>query len=386
MNRTIFPLSIGTVLVWSLASCAAEDGSDFSPIHDSTMDAGSLDGATVITEPDAAALEACTDGRFCAVGLPLDGPQSFNGIWGSGPDDVWLVGSPDVAVHWNGTRFDVSRLESNETLFGIWGSGPNDVWAFSTGHVLWHNATGDTSSAAWSKGDRVSLGDPPPWTAPVYGMAGARPTDVWAVGPYLEAVAQPTVWHCEGWTSGAPTWVPSITTPGASPWDREPSFNAVLTTVSGDVWVVGEEGKTRWSSGWKGEATNWNVVDSLTSHPLHALWNAPDGDVWAVGGGGVVRRFSRESENEVRVDSIPFPTLASLRAIAGISASDVWVAGTEGTLAHWDGRGWSLRDVGGTSKSTELFGLWLAGADDVWVVGLDAVLHKGTKLLPGMIP
>ncbi|AKU99836.1 hypothetical protein AKJ09_06500 [Labilithrix luteola] len=372
--------------VCGVTSCAAEDGSNVSASSDPHADGGAPDANTVIAEPDAAALEACTDGRWCAVRLSLEGPQSFNAVWGSGPDDVWLVGSPDIAVHWNGTRFDISRMNSNQTLFGVWGSGPKDIWTFSTGDALWHNVTGESSASAWRRGEVMSSGGLPPWTAPVYGMAGRSSTDVWAVGPFLESLAQPTVWHCGGWSSGAPAWVPSITTPGANPWDREPSFNAVLTTASGDVWVVGEGGKTRWSSGWRGEATSWKVVDSLTSLPLHALWSAPNGEVWAVGGGGIVRRFSRQADGTISVTPVPFPTLASLRAIAGASATDLWVAGNDGTLAHWDGSVWSLVELDPKTKVTDLFGLWLSGPDDVWAVGLDAVLHKGTKLLPGMTP
>lgn len=55
----------------------------------------------------------------------------------------------------------------------------------------------------------------------------------------------------------------------------------------------------------------------------------------------------------------------------GTGPADVWAVGTEGTLAHFDGVGWSAVPSGTTS---DLYGLG-SGPSDVWAVGGRDVLH-----------
>jgi hypothetical protein len=72
-----------------------------------------------------------------------DGPFA---IWGSGRDDVWLVGgSPgngdeSTVFHWDGTsvtQSDVYALGSQ----AIGGSGPNDVWVVGGGGQIMHHGS-----------------------------------------------------------------------------------------------------------------------------------------------------------------------------------------------------------------------------------------------------
>jgi len=377
--RAALPLLASSALVSIVASCAAQGEAPLRPLVE--LD-GSTDAPIVIPGPDAAALQLCTDGRWCAVASPVPAPYSFNGIWGSGPANVWIVGSPDIAIHWNGVDFSSARLGTKQTLFGIWGSGPTDVWAFSTGDVLWHHASGDLRRMEWmaSHGD---AGGESAWTSPVHGMWGRGAADVWAIGSANGGLGQATVWHCDGWNGGAPGWVETRTTPGAMPWDSEPSFNAIWGDPDGEVWVVGDGGKTRYSSGWKDGAATWVVVDSGTSLPLHALWGTGN-EIWAAGAAGTVRRFARQPDGTVTTDDVAFPNRATIRALAGFASNDIWAGGSDGTLAHWDGTAWELVDIGvEDATSREIFALWASGPEDVWAVGRNVFLHKGSTLLPG---
>ncbi|MEZ4387568.1 MAG: hypothetical protein R3D98_08325 [Candidatus Krumholzibacteriia bacterium] len=56
----------------------------------------------------------------------------FLGVWGSGPDDVFVVGQPGLIYHWDGAAW--SREESGTTvaLTDVWGDGSGTVYA--TGH------------------------------------------------------------------------------------------------------------------------------------------------------------------------------------------------------------------------------------------------------------
>jgi hypothetical protein len=111
------------------------------------------------------------DGADWSVG-PSGTPQTFTDVWGSGPGDVWAVGVgvfiiPPVTVHWDGSVW--SAAGTNFGANGIWGSGPDNVWAVGWGDILHWN--GSDWSAATS-GAALSL----------FGVWGNGPSDVWAVG------------------------------------------------------------------------------------------------------------------------------------------------------------------------------------------------------------
>jgi hypothetical protein len=58
--------------------------------------------------------------------------SSLSGVWGSGENDVWAVGSGGAIFHYNGLAWsfiDPPVSTDEPELFGVWGSGPNDVWA-----------------------------------------------------------------------------------------------------------------------------------------------------------------------------------------------------------------------------------------------------------------
>jgi photosystem II stability/assembly factor-like uncharacterized protein len=52
----------------------------------------------------------------------------LTGVWGSGPNDVWVVGDEGTILRWNGSTWMPSSSGTRERLSAVWGSGPNDVW------------------------------------------------------------------------------------------------------------------------------------------------------------------------------------------------------------------------------------------------------------------
>ena len=61
---------------------------------------------------------------------------TWYGIWGSAPNDFWVVGNGGVAIHWNGATWSQVDSNTSHTLNGVWGSGPNEVWAVGAAVVL----------------------------------------------------------------------------------------------------------------------------------------------------------------------------------------------------------------------------------------------------------
>lgn len=64
---------------------------------------------------------------------------SWNGVWASGPNDVFFAGNDGVVAHFDGTRFTRTGVSTN-SLYAIHGTGPLDVWAVDTDGGIWHYA------------------------------------------------------------------------------------------------------------------------------------------------------------------------------------------------------------------------------------------------------
>ncbi len=108
-------------------------------------------------------------------------------LWGAiafAPDDVWVVGGmvggpdtqpDDVILHYDGTSFTPAVLPGeplNRALFKVWGTGSDDLFVVGEGGVIWHKQ-GDT----WTLESEPPLADGNLTT--VHGCGSA---DVYAVG------------------------------------------------------------------------------------------------------------------------------------------------------------------------------------------------------------
>lgn len=379
---TLMLLSGAAVQV--VASCA-----DSTPLAESALDAGPQpDAAMVIALPDAAPPEPCETSGWCAVALPPS-PVSLNGVWGSGPNDVWIVGSPDLTLHWDGAHLLSANASTRQTIFGVWGSGKSDVWAFSTGNAMWHSSgfeDGGDGGAGWSMFD--GGGDAGGWPGSISAMWGRNADDVWAVGPFQAQLSTPTVWHCDGWRNGAPEWAFANTRSATADEPAHPeaiSFNAIWGNAKSEIWIVGAAGKTRYGKGFDADAGTWTPVNSATSTDLYAVWGSPDGVVWAAGAGGTMRRFVLGASGWV-ASAVPLPTTATIFGLYGFAANDVWAVGSAGTILHYDGKAWTHAveqpDASDSGAADDLFTVWGSGPDDVWVGGRNALFHRGSAPLP----
>ncbi|MBU0742710.1 hypothetical protein KKG45_04240 [bacterium] len=99
----------------------------------------------------AVSLSGCSDEKVGEVPqTPFPEPDIIDwvfSIWGSGPDDVFMVGRPGFILHFDGgtwTRTDVAA----STLTTVWGTGPSDVYACGHAGALFH-----FDGTAWSRMD-----------------------------------------------------------------------------------------------------------------------------------------------------------------------------------------------------------------------------------------
>jgi hypothetical protein len=223
----------------------------------------------------------------------------FFDVWGSGPNDVWAVGTtgiggPGVVRHWNGTTLaDVPDSTVVQTGAGfIAGSSADNVWFVAEGALnKWDGTRWTTFSFppdpnnpitdAWtSAGDDVWVvdrgGRVRRWngtTFPVFrngtvavrGIWGAGPNDVWTVG------ATASHWDGQTWTSMAlmPTTSVSDTT-----------IYAIGGAATNDVWAVIPGGYAfHWDGG------SWREFDAAVSGIFGSVSVTPDHGVF-IGGNG----------------------------------------------------------------------------------------------------
>jgi hypothetical protein len=94
----------------------------------------------------------------------------LRGVWGTGPNDVWLEPYQGPMSHWDGTSWTpVSTTEPGASLLGIGGSG-TDIWAVGLAGVVLHYVDG-----AW-------VASPVSTTSALWSVWASGPSDVWVVG------------------------------------------------------------------------------------------------------------------------------------------------------------------------------------------------------------
>lgn len=59
--------------------------------------------------------------------LQRPGVNVFFKVWGSGPDDVYVVGQNGAVLHWDGTALEELFVGVSQDLIGVWGDGPDRV-------------------------------------------------------------------------------------------------------------------------------------------------------------------------------------------------------------------------------------------------------------------
>lgn len=343
----------------------------------------------------------------------------FNGVWGSGPRDVWAVGS-SIVLHYDGKAWAQSPIDTSGSLYlnAVWGSGPKDVWAVGLSGAIRHydgtawqvvasgvttkltsvHGTSDKNIFAVGAGGTVLRYDGTAWRSPPYltpyeltRVRCASATDCLAVGE-LATVAH---WNGTAWSvvkttgiygtiSGLVELGPSsyllsgysVGGPYSYRYDGK-TFTEVatdgveLTDVAGpradDLTAVGSSGSI---AHWNG--LSWTRLSMGSTEIMQAVWAASPTEVWISGSG------SGNGGHLIRWDGktfMPFeaPARTVYQAIWGSSASAVWAVGYEGGIARWDGTHWSAEPKVTTST---LYAIAGSGPTQVWASADKGVLLR----------
>ena len=204
-----------------------------------------------------------TDGATWSA-LTVAGRTEVYAAWGSGENDVYLVGRGGAVFHSvDGRLFLTSPTGVNAALNGVWGAGASDVYAVGLFGTILHSTT---SGASWTAQKAASQDDD------FNGLWGSGPDDIYAV-------AAKRIYHRDN-----TMWRSSFDAPNGATLYR------AWGSARGDVYVTGSDGLLFHS---ENDGASWNKVDVGTQRDLYGVWGSGRNDVYVVGEGGTVFHGTR---------------------------------------------------------------------------------------------
>ncbi|MEZ4405750.1 MAG: hypothetical protein R3A52_04525 [Polyangiales bacterium] len=227
-------------------------------------------------------------------------------VWGPSGDDLYAVGGDRdsaLVMRFDGRAWSRVALGlASPRLHWIYGFGRDDLTAVGDAGAVLH-----WDGRAWTR-------QATPTDAPLWGVWGAAPNDLWAVGGAGDANAPPVMLHWDG-AAWAAAEFPTLTRAGVS------AFFKVWGTGADNVYVVGQRGVVLHRSGgaWREEFVG-------VSGDLVSVWGTDADHVLAVGGRG------------------------------------------NALVARWDGRAWTARSL---DLYPGLNGVWMRTPDAAHVVGVN---------------
>ncbi len=358
---------------------AAKDGRDTVAVPDggeTASDGGTADGCT---DADVCApVFDCTQVDFCPTEFPVSRLVALNAIWGSGPNDVWAVGTRGTVLHGDGSKFtpvSVDAGTATDIYVAVWGTSSTDVWILGPSfplHASGHGSAFEPRQGSSWDGSKTATGRL--WAGTSAGPTA--PDTVWLAGESSTRFGTASsFWALGSDANDAPVWLPDSCT-GAKPC--LPAVRALWAADASTAWAVGHDGRAFvWETSSEADAgtPRWIAQNSNTRDDLEAVWGSGPDDVWAVGRRGTIRHTARGSSVWTVITS---PTTNDLHAVWGSGPNDVWAAGDIGTILHYDGTSWSLATLAlpNGDTPTNLFGIWGSSQEDVWIVGEGLILHR----------
>lgn len=256
-----------------------------------------------------------------APGLPMvwshafeaSGLGALSSVWGSGPDDVFVVGGTmppgqGEVYHWNGTAWRAMRIPEVGLLVWVFGFGPNDVTAVGLGGGVVHY-----DGMTWTRLDSGT-------TQALWGIWGPAPNDMWIVGGEV-GEGEPLLLHFDG----------TIFTPVPAPQnDRGATALLKVWGIGSKVFAVGDNGLIIQYEGgeWFQVPAGSNADDDFVS-----LWGTSEDHIVAVGGRPAARIAVYDGANWTTFKP---PGIPGLNAVFMDAADEAILGGTGGFVARYN--------------------------------------------------
>ncbi len=360
---------VGWLLVPLLvAGCAASSSpppADLATVDAAFVSAGDLaivDRApldSTLTDaamPADAADPADADHQPTWTLLPSGTDVALNSVWGSGPNDVYVVGDSGTILHSSngGVGWQKQACPIGNGLGSVRGTaGGGDVW-IAAGISALHTTNG---GKLWTM-------EQPPLDVGTGAVVGASVVgdDVFMVGG-TNTVVHSSVNAGGLWTAIYHDGLRSRHFRGT--WAAPGPRAYVCGATNYDILASGDLGMT------------WAVeYDELGGQTTEGLWGWPSGaELYAVGSVGLILHTLDGGKSWI---AQPSGTMVGLKGVWGIDSGDVWVVGDHLTLLHSTdgGKSWQQNPTPPMDKRITFFDVWGFAPDDVYVVGdFGTILH-----------
>lgn len=348
-----------------------------------------LDGvaANCRVESDNPVAVEVTDDHAAAVAFAVTchaGVERWTSVPSGTGADLTSVWSPSdgtaIAIGERGTRTGVQGVilgyangrwtpqyqEDDLRPREVWGSAPDDVYLVGYGfiaqaaRILHYDGRSWSSVADFDREDVAGQGLESIW--------GASASDVFAVG--FEDVGPfrvSAIWHFDG---GG--WLRM-----AVPGPVQPALTDVWGSGSRDVYAVGRDEAAGVILRYDG--AGWGPVLQVDGVLFNGVWGSAPDDVFAAGFlveerddqffvSGVVWHFDGTAWSPMDL-----PDVGVLYEVWGTSGSDVYVVGEEGLILRYDGTTWEPTTVG----RENLLGVWGGAPGEVFAVGNSGTILQG---------
>lgn len=267
----------------------------------------------------------------------------FSGVWGSAPDDVFIVGGTfdrGEVRHFDGQSWQKMLLPDTPLLVWVFGFGPDDVYAVGVEGIALHFGGSDWRSMETG----VDAG--------LWGVWGSKPNDVWIVGGDV-GEGTPLILHYDGVEFVKHTVPPN---------DRAATALFKVWGIGSKVFAVGEQGLIlQLEDGlWRQVPAGAAADDDFVS-----LWGVSEDLILAVGGRGTARvaRYDGSDWSTEKFGQIP-----GLSAVFMTSAQEAVVGGINGYIGTFDSLTSSLEEEA-TRTLESIHAIWGDGQGTFYAVG-----------------
>lgn len=300
-------------------------------------------------------LAAC-DGETDPSGTGGNGPgwevvhEDLDGallsVWGTSETDVWVAGgdardgSGPLVLHYDGSAWE--RLPTGQTEGNLWW-----VFGFDGGPIYFG---GDGGVILRYAGGAFTLLDTP-GTDTVFGIWGASPDDMWAVGGSFDTSG--FAWRLAGDTWQAEPSLPADVVADAAIWK-------IFGISADDVWLVGSDGV---SFAWDGSALT--QADTGVGSSLFTVHGNAQRFV-AVG--GLASGIIVENDGSGWTNALAGAASYGLTGVVLEGTEGGYAVGQYATVLSRSAEGWKEVDTG-LSTQRDLHGVWVDPAGGVWAVG-----------------
>lgn len=273
-------------------------------------------------------------------------PAALLSVWGSGANDVWVVGgrseldgAPTV-LHY---RDEWIRVDAGVTGSDLWA-----VFGFDGGDVFFAGANG--TIVRYRDGAFAPMATPR--TGTIFGLWGTGPEDVWAVGDGGAAGA--IVWHFDGASWSEPTLPAGVSRTVFKVHGQGPD----------DVWMSCADGSVLH---WNGAAIEREPTGGTM--PLFSIVTTPQSVVAAGGFPGEGVLVERTAQWASPVPAVPVRWRGLAVDPATGDGTGVYAVGERGFVARREAGMWNLVDQQLTQGS--FHAAWIDDAGGLWAVGGD---------------